>query len=178
MAKTKSKRSRIVLIAASLLLVGLGVWYATRAKSSTPKTASTSSVDSKTDTSSSDQANKNDPTLDKKNQTTPATTAPAQAKKLYITVSRPVNNDMLPLAEGIEIRSVISGATSGTCNVVATGPGGKTVTKSASLTAQTSYGSCSIDIASSQVVAGEWQVAMTVTSGSATGSANFKVTVQ
>lgn len=178
MKKPKSNRNRILLIAAILAVAGLGVWYMAQGKSSSKKTASTTSEETKTDASSStDDLNKNDPTLDQK--TTSATTTSSTPKQtLAITVSRPVNNDTLPLSEGIEIRSVVSGATSGTCMVTATGPGGKTVTKSAAVTAQTSYGSCSIDIARSQVVAGDWQVAMTVTSGSSTGKANFKVTLQ
>lgn len=178
MPKPKSKRNRILLIVAILVVVGLGVWYMAQGKSSSKKTASTTTEETKSDASAStDDLNKNDPTLDQK--TTPTTTTSSTTSQtLAITVSRPVNNDTLPLSEGIEIRSVISGATSGTCSVTATGPGGKTVTKSAAITAQTSYGSCSIDIPSSQVVAGDWQIAMTVTSGNSTGKANFKVTLQ
>lgn len=157
-------------------MAGLGVWYAIAAQSSPKKTAATTTT-TKTDVASTDDANKNDPTLDQKkaSSTTPAATP---SKTLYLTISRPVNNDTVPLAEGIEIRSVITGATSGTCNVTATGPNGKTITKTATITAQPSYGSCSVDIASSEVVAGTWQVSMTATSADASGTANFTVKVQ
>lgn len=175
MPKSKTKRTKIILALTAVVVVGTGVWYATRAKTAPAKVASSQTEATKSD-ANTDAANKNDPTMDKKSQTT--TTASSSSKTLSVTISRPVNNDTLPLAEGIEIRSVISGATSGTCSVTATGPGGKTVTKNATIAAQPSYGSCSIDIASSEVVAGEWQVVLTATSGDASGKANVKVKVQ
>lgn len=176
MPKYKSKRFKIALAAAVVAVIGFGVWYGTQGKSTSTQKASTKTEATQTP-AKTDEANKNDPTMDKKGQATATTTSTA-SKLLTITISRPVNNDTLPLAEGIEIRSVISGASSGTCSATATGPGGKIVTKNASITAQTSYGGCSIDIPSSEVVAGEWQVALTATSGDATGKANSRVKVQ
>lgn len=164
-------------MAAVAALAGLGIWYAVQATSSPKKAASTTAAEEKENQQNTDDLNKNDPTMNKKVASTTTTTA-STSQNLTITVSRPVNNDTLPLSEGIEIRSVISGATSGTCKVTATGPGGRTITKNVSIVAQPSYGSCSVDITGSEVVAGEWQVAMTATSGNSTGKANFKVTVQ
>lgn len=177
MAKTKMNRKRIILMAVIVAVAGLGVWYATRAKSSPAKTASTASTETKTDVNT-DEANKNDPTLGGKANTSSDTTTASNSKNLAIVISRPVNNDTVPLAEGIEVRSVISGTTSGNCTLTATGPNGKTVTKTAKIVAQTSYGSCSIDVTSSEVVAGEWQIALTATSDDSTAKANFTVKVQ
>jgi hypothetical protein len=46
------------------------------------------------------------------------------------------------------------------------------------MAAQPSYGSCSFDVPQSDVAVGDWSVTLTATSGSATGSSNFKVTLQ
>lgn len=176
MPKSKSKRNRIVLIAAIAAVAGLGVWYAMAARTS-PKKSSTAATEEKKTQAETDDLNKNDPTMNQKTSAN-TTTSSSTNQNLAITVSRPVNNDTLPLSETLEIRSVISGATSGTCNLTASGPNGKSVTKSVSVMAQPTYGSCSIDIASSELSAGDWQIAMTVTSGSNTGKTNFKVTLQ
>lgn len=177
MPKSKSKRNRIVLVAAILAVAGFGVWYAVAARSTSNKT--TTAKSEATTTAEAEQADD----LEKPTATTNAsgdktTASSSTSQNLPITVSRPVNGDTLPLAEGLEVRTVISGATSGTCNLSASGPNGKSVTKSVSIAAQPSYGSCSIDIPSSQVSAGEWQVTVTATSGNSTGKTNFKVTLQ
>lgn len=170
MTKRKTKPTRIILIALLLLGVVLAIWYFTRPKASAPKVASIT----KTETSSTTDPNKSDPTLDKKTTTTTA----ASSQTLSIVISRPVNNDTVPLVEGIEVRSVISGATSGSCSLTGTGPNGKTISKTTTMAPQTSYGSCSFDVASSEVAAGEWSLTLTATSGSATGKSSFKVMVQ
>lgn len=176
MTKPKSKRNRILLIAAILVVAGLGIWYVMTAKVS-PKKSTTATTEEKKTQAETDDLNKNDPTMNQKTSANTTTSSSAN-QNLAITVSRPVNNDTLPLSETLEIRSVISGATSGTCNLTASGPNGKSVTKSVGVTAQPTYGSCSIDIANSELAVGDWQIAMMVTSGSNTGKTNFKVTLQ
>lgn len=176
MPKSKSKRNKIVLLTTIIVVAALGIWYALAAQSSSKK-ATTAKQETKTaaEVEKSDDLSK--PT-DTTNASGDTTTSSSNNQNLSITVSRPVNGDTLPLSENLEIRTVISGATSGTCNLSASGPNGKSVTKSVSIAAQPSYGSCSIDIASSQLSAGEWQIAITATSGSSTGKTNFKVTLQ
>lgn len=173
MTKRKTKPTRILLIALLILGVVLAIWYFTRPKVSAPKVTSIT----KTETTSTTDPNKSDPTLDKKTASTNTSTSTTPSS-LSIVISRPVNNDTLPLAEGLEVRSVVSGATSGTCKLTGTGPGGKSISKTTTMTPQTSYGSCSFDVPSSEVVAGEWNLTLTATSGSATGTSSLKVTVQ
>lgn len=170
--KSRSKRLKTIGIIAVVALFALGIWYATRPKASAPKVASATATDGK----KTDDANKNDPTLDKKTAST--TTPAAQATTLNITVNRPVSGDTLPMSEGIELRSTISGATSGTCALTGSGPGGKTFTKSASIAAQSSYGSCSFNVPGSELAVGEWNLALSATSGSGSGKTTLKVTMQ
>ena len=178
MAKSKSKRSRIVLIAAILVVAGLGIWYyATQAKKSTvnkttPATTETKKV-AETD------ATKTDATIDKDAPASSSTTTTSSSNnKLYIVVNRPVNNDIIKLADGIQVRSTVTGATSGTCSLKLAGPNGKNVNKSASIMAQTSYGSCSFDVAGSELSAGQWTLTLTAASGDANASYTAKVTMQ
>jgi len=172
MTKHKSKRKRIALIATLLVVAGLGVWYVTRPKASAPKVSTIVDVGNQ----NTDELNKNDPTLDQK--TGPTTTPAAEAKTLNVTVSRPVNNDKLPLTEGIELRSVVSGATSGTCTLALAGPSGRTLSKTSPITAQPSYGSCSFDVPGAELAAGQWSLALTANASGATGKTSLKVTVQ
>ncbi len=178
MAKTKSKRSRIILITLLLLGVVLAVWYVTRPKAAAPKVASTQSTGT---SASNTDSKKTDATIDKDKDapaTSSNTTTSSSNNKLYIVVNRPVNNDTLKLADGIQVRSTVTGATSGTCSLKLTGPNNKTVNKSASITAQTSYGSCSFDVAGSELSAGEWTMTLTATSGDANATYTAKVTMQ
>lgn len=173
MVKTKYKRRRIILIALLLIGVVLAIWYFTRPKAVAPKVASTQtkSAASTTDTK------KSDTTIDKD---APAKTEPSSttSNNLYIMVNRPVNNDTLKMADGIQFRSTISGANSGSCSLTAVGPSNKTVTKSGAMVTQTSYGSCNFDIASSEVVAGDWTLTLTATAASTTSKATIRVAVQ
>lgn len=177
MTKRKTKASRIVLIAAILAVAGLGVWYATRAKSSPTAKKTTPTTETK-QAASTDTA-KTDVTIDKDAPAkTETTSTDSSAKTLYIVVNRPVNNDSVMLADGIALRSTITGTTSGTCTLALVGPGGKTVNRSTSIAAQPSYGSCSFDVAGSELTAGDWNLTLTATSGSSTGKATLKVTVK
>jgi hypothetical protein len=173
MTKHKSNRKRIALIAAILVVAGLGVWYATRPKAVAPKVGLTATTDAKVNT---DEANKNDPTLNKKTAST--TTPAAQSTNLSITVNRPVSGDTLPLSEGIELRSTVSGATSGACILTGSGPSGKTFTKNTTIAAQSSYGSCSFDVPGSELAAGEWNLTLSASSGNGSGKTTLKVTMQ
>ncbi len=179
MAKHKSKRKRIALIVAVLVVAGLGVWYVTRAKSSSTAKKTTPTT-TETKQTASTESTKTDATIDKD---APAKTETASAtdssnKTLYIVVNRPVNNDSIMLADGIALRSTITGATSGTCTLALVGPGDKTVSKSTSIAAQPSYGSCSFDVTGSELTMGDWNLTLTATSGSSTGKATLKVTVK
>ena len=174
MTKTKStaKRFKTIGIIAVVTLFATGIWYATRPKASAPQVASTTQVDTK----KTDDANKNDPTLDRK---TASTTTPAtQATTLNITVNRPVSGDTLPMSEGIELRSTVSGATSGTCTLTGSGPNGKTIAKNTTIAAQPSYGSCSFNVPGSELAAGEWSLTLSANSGSGSGKTTLKVTMQ
>lgn len=173
MTRRKIKPSRIILIAILILGVVLAIWYFARPKVAAPKVTTVT----KAEASPATDPNKSDPTMDKKT-TSIATTPTTSSQTLSIVISRPVNKDTVPLAEGIEVRSVISGATSGSCTLKGTGPNGKAISRTATMSPQTSYGSCSFDVASSEVTAGEWSLTLAASSGSAIGSSSFMVTVQ
>lgn len=178
MPKLKTKRTKIILAVAAIAVVGLGVWLAMRANNPSKKVASTQPVS----TAEAEKAND----FDKPTATTNASgdtnpSAETSINNLSIVINRPVNGDTLPLSEGIEMRVTISGSNSktGTCTVVATGPSGQKVTKTADFTPQSSYSSCSLDIPGSQLSAGQWTTSLTATSGGVTSKAiTQKVTLQ
>lgn len=168
----QTKRSRrilkILLIAGAALLVAGAVWYGTQPKKQDgKKVASTQAVSAKEAT----DANKLAKPTDTKNASGDATTSAATStSNMTLIVSRPVNGDKLPLSEGIQMRVMVTNSSSktGTCNLTATGPSGQKVSKSADFTSQPSYSSCAIDIPGSQLVAGEWSLSLTATSGGTT----------
>jgi len=153
----------------AVLLVALGIWYATRPKVQAPK-ASTSQTSSK-EAEQSNKLTKPSDTTNASGDSTPS--AETSINNLAIVINRPVNGDSLPLSEGIDMRVTVSGSSSksGTCTVTATGPSGQKVTKSAEFTPQTSYSSCTIMIPSSQLATGTWTTSLVVTSGGATSKA-------
>ncbi len=178
MSKHKSKRIKIILVVAAVLVVGLGTWLAVRVKDSSKKTASTKTVSTE-EAKKADELKKPTDTTNASGDTTPS--AETSINNLAIIINRPVDGDTIPLSEGIEMRVTVSGSSSktGSCTVVATGPSGQKVTKSADFVAQTSYSSCAIDFPGSQLSAGVWTTSLTATSGGATSKAiTQKVTLQ
>lgn len=176
MAKSKSKRSRVFLIAAIIIVAGLGVWYATRAKSTSTAKKTTPTT---TETKKAAEANtaKTDATIDKDAPATSSnTTTSSSNNKLYILVNQPVKT--ADLNKDMAVRSTISGATSGTCTLQLVGPNNKTISKTTDITAQTSYYSCSFDIPQANLAAGEWTLNLTATSGDANATYTAKVTMQ
>ena len=182
MKKSKSKRKRILLIAAILVVAGLGIWYMMAAQSSDKKADDKKEVKTEAEIAKADDLNK--PT-DGKNASGDATastttTSPATStSNLNVVINRPVNGDTLPMSEGIELRSTITGASSGTCTLNLTGPNGQKVTQSANLTAQNGYSSCSINVPGSQLAVGSWTLSFTAKSGNVTSDPIVqKVTMQ
>lgn len=167
MPKTKSKRNRIVLITAIVAVLGAGIWYFTAAKPASQKAVS------KTDSKATAEVAKADD-LDKPTDTKDAsgdaktTTATTSAANLGVIVNRPVNGDTLPMSEGIEFRSTITGTTTGSCMLNLIGPSGQKLTKNANLTAQNGYASCAINVPGSELVTGVWTLSFTATSGATT----------
>jgi len=177
MSKHKRTPIKIAAVIAAVAVVGLGVWFATRANKSTPKTASNKSVTTEQATESN-RLDKPTDTTNASGDTTPS--AETSINKLAIVVNRPVNGDQIPLNEGIDMRITISGSSSktGTCNVTATGPNGQKVTQAADFTPESSYSSCAVKIPSSKLTTGTWTTSLTVTSGGATSSSiSQKVTL-
>lgn len=178
MSKHKSKRLKIALVVAAVLVVALGIWFAVQARSSSSKKASTRSV-TKEEAKEADKLTKPTETTNASGDVTPS--AETSINNLAIIISRPVDGDTIPLSEGIEMRVTVSGSSSktGSCTVVATGPSGQKVTKSADFVAQSSYSSCALDIPASQLSTGTWTTSLTATSGGATSKAiTQKVTLQ
>lgn len=178
MPKTKSKRNRIVLAAATVAILGAGIWYFVAAKPASQKAVSKTDAKTTAEVAKADDLDKPTDTKDASGDT--KTTTPAtSAAGLNVVVNRPVNGDTLPMSEGIEFRSTITGATSGSCTLNLTGPSGQKVTKSASLAAQNSYSSCSINVPGSDLAVGQWTLSFTAKSGSVTSNALVqKVTMQ
>jgi len=170
MSKHKPKRLKIALIVAAVLVVALGIWFATQATRSSKKTASTKTVSTE-EAKKADELKKPTETTNASGDSTPS--AETSINNLAIVINRPVNGDTLPLSEGIQMRVTISGSSSktGTCTVTATGPNGQKVSKTASFEPQTSYSSCALDIPSNQLTAGVWTTSLVASSGGATSSA-------
>ncbi len=179
MKKSKTKRSRIALIAAIVVVVIFGAWYVAANRSSKKATvASKDTAKTSTEVAKADDLNKPTDNTDASGDTT-TTAAATTSSNLSVVVNRPVNGDTLPLSEGIEFRSTITGATSGTCTLNLTGPNGQKLTKSANLTIQNSYSSCSINVPGGELVAGSWTLSFTAKSGTVTSSPVVqKVTMQ
>lgn len=170
MTKKKTKTILRFLLVAAIIAVCFGIWYMTRAKSSTPKatTPSTSTESSSKSTTTKPATQNNDNGVTDKGQ--PPQSDSNQSTELSITISRPVNNDLFSLNNGVQVRSVINGASSANCTLLMNGPGGAVINKTASMVMQTSYGSCSFNISSRDLTVGDWSIKLSAVSGNSTAS--------
>ena len=190
MKKTKKKQSKFpkkpIIIIATLLVVGGVAAYliyraerANRVANETPLAAQVSS------TRPQNSVNYNPPTpeqqqqqQDTKTQVITQDTQPSvPASSISVTISRADQGTAgLPL----NVRTIITGASSGTCTVTLTKSGQPTVTKTFSVVAQTNYYTCDqADIPAADFsVSGDWALSVAVSgSGLPTATTTGSVTI-
>lgn len=179
--KLNNKRS-ILLATAAVLLIAGGA-YALYSRSSAPKKTTTTSKTEPTQTQKDEANNLDKPNEDatpSKATTTETKGSVATTPSFSLIMTQPAGSDEVVAKDGtLRVRTAISGASSGSCSLVLTGPGGQKITKSANFAPQTSYSSCSFDVAGNQLAVGAWKLSLQATSGGATSNAiNQGFTVQ
>lgn len=109
----------------------------------------------------------------KESPETPAPQPPSTPESLSVTITNTSQDSNM-----VYVRAISSNATSGECTLTLT-HGTTTVTKKAPVGVQANYGNCQgFNVPKSELGAsGTWQVNITVTSGSATGSARGSLEV-
>ena len=170
----KAKNTKLRLIILAVAAAGLLGWAA-YAKFTQPKQASNTGIPATSTTDEpqpSTDPNAGKPTEeapkkeDAAQPSTPASTEQSANSSLSVTISRAGQID-----QALQIRAIIQGAKTGTCNAKLTGPGTTVEASHAIEFQQTGYTCGAFDIPVSQFNAsGQWQLSLTVTSGSSTSS--------
>lgn len=122
-------------------------------------------VDDKKASIAAKQPNQGDP----QKNTDQATTSPQQANSLSVTIIRA---EQSAAGQPLNVRVLVEGATSGSCQVVLSQPSQPTISKDFPVSFEATSASCpGIDIAASDFsAAGEWKLAVTARSGSFTSA--------
>lgn len=175
MKKNKNKLVRVLLVITVIGLAGVALWFFTRPKPSTTAVTPKTTEETKTVTTASDNLSKPTATTNASGDTTAA----ASSSTLAAVINSPVNGDTIKLADGLSFRSMITGATTGTCTLTLTGPNSQQITKNMNFTYQNNYSSCNVNISSGELEVGDWKLELVAKSGSNSVTAKIaKVTVQ
>jgi hypothetical protein len=174
--KKKNRKNRLTaLVVASvavLAIVGGVYWWTTRNTADTAAPA--------------DGINYNPPTEAEKEETTerkkeiiendkPSDTPPEVAA-ITVTISRATQN---AAGQAISVRTIIDGASSGTCTMTLTKQGAQTVTKQAAMTYDGTLRTCNSDIAANSFsMDGEWTLSVVANvNGAVSKPATTKINV-
>jgi hypothetical protein len=171
--KQKSSKKVLIIGAAILLVsVGAGAWYLTRNQNSSisaaPTAAPTNTVNYGPPTEQ-EQASQNQQKDDFLNNTTGDGSTPANQPSPDVSISI-TRAGQTGAGQAVNVRTIVSGTTSGTCDMVFT-KGSTNVTKSypISVTATSAVCNADIDIASFNE-SGSWNLSVVAKNGSKTSA--------
>jgi cytoskeletal protein RodZ len=177
-----SKKIVVLCVAICVIAAALGGVALWKHKQNTDKIATMSSKTSKT---SQGAINYDPPTTDEQNTSEQQkediikkeTATPSPSNSIVVSI---VRAGQLGTGQAVQIRTLVSGATSGTCTATLTKSGAQTIKKTGTIVREATSVSCEgLDVAANEFNAdGDWDLSITAMSnGTVSSSVNQKVTV-